>query len=109
MAISTRSSFIDVEMSSPSTLAWSASRGQRGEVINVCTGEGTQLGDVLSRLIRIAGVPVEIRQDPARRKPGEVQSHVGNPAKLRRLVSAASLTPLEVTLARIYRRVVGAP
>lgn len=79
-----------------------------GEVINVCTGEGTQLGDVLSRLIRIAGVPIEIRQDPARRKPGDVRSHIGNPTKLRRLVGAVPLTPLEVTLARIYRSVVDA-
>jgi hypothetical protein len=66
------------------------------------------MGDVLSRLIRIAGVPIEVREDPARRKPDDVRSHVGNPAKLRRLVGAISLTPLEVTLARVYGSAVGA-
>jgi GDP-4-dehydro-6-deoxy-D-mannose reductase len=80
-----------------------------GEVINVCTGQGTQMGEILSRLIRIAGVPIEIRRDPARAKPDDVRSHVGNPTKLRRLLNPVSLTPLDVTLARIYRSVVAAP
>ena len=80
-----------------------------GEVINVCTGRGTAMREVLARLVAIAGVQIEVRQHSGLGKPEGVQHHVGDPAKLERLVGEVSLMPLEASLDRIYRSAVGAP
>jgi GDP-4-dehydro-6-deoxy-D-mannose reductase len=52
-------------------------------VYNVCTGRGVRLGDLLSRLVALAGVEVEIRQDPGRFRPADIPVLVGDPSRLR--------------------------
>ena len=62
-------------------------------VYNVCTGRGVRLGDLLRRLVALAGVEVEIRQDPGRFRPADIPVLVGDPSRLRqqRLASAVAL------------------
>jgi GDP-4-dehydro-6-deoxy-D-mannose reductase len=60
-----------------------ARHGERGEIYNVCSGAAVTIRDVLGELIRIAGVPVEVREDPQRLRRVETPLSVGSPEKLR--------------------------
>jgi GDP-4-dehydro-6-deoxy-D-mannose reductase len=73
-------------------------QGEAGEVYNVCRGEGVRLRDVLQTLIRLAGVRVELVQDPARLRPSDAPILVGDPGKLRRATGWEPRLPLETTL-----------
>jgi GDP-4-dehydro-6-deoxy-D-mannose reductase len=67
-----------------------ADRGVDGEIYNVCSGRPVALKDVLRRLITIAGVPVDVREEAARMRPSDVPVSYGDPSKLR---GAAGWTP----------------
>lgn len=83
--------------------------GASGQVVNVCTGRGTQTGELLSCLVKLAGMPIEIRPDPARLKEHDVPVYVGDPTKLRRILGDTSFTPLAVTLENIHRNALEHP
>ena len=95
--------FIDVE--DAVAIYWRLLRepAARGQVVNVCTGRGTRVGDLLASLIRLSGATIEVRVDPARLKRDDVPAHVGSVAKLTGLLGEISFTPLDVTLEKIYR------
>ena len=57
--------------------------GRLDGVYNVCSGRGVRLGDVLRQLVALAGVDVEIRQDPGRVRPSDIPVLVGDPSRLR--------------------------
>ena len=44
--------------------------GEAGEIYNVCSGTATPMREILRRLIEIARVPVEVRDDPGAHAPG---------------------------------------
>lgn len=46
-------------------------RGVPGAVYNVCSGSARSMRDVLAELLALARVPVEVRVDPARLRPGD--------------------------------------
>jgi GDP-4-dehydro-6-deoxy-D-mannose reductase len=75
--------------------------GHPGMAYNVCRGEAVLISDVLRRLMRIAGVDVPVWEDPARARPAEVPTHVGNPARLRSLTGWEPEIPLDQTLADV--------
>ena len=63
-------------------------RGTRGAarpdtVYNVCSGHGVRVGDVMRRLIALAGVEVEVRQDPSRVRPSDIPVLIGDNRRLR--------------------------
>ncbi len=58
-------------------------KGRRAEVYNLCTGVDRRIGDILDELIQLAGVDVEIQQDPARLRPSDVPTLRGSAAKFR--------------------------
>ncbi|HEY8207186.1 MAG TPA: GDP-mannose 4,6-dehydratase [Myxococcaceae bacterium] len=57
-------------------------KGRPGEVYNVCSGEGRSIRALLDEMIAIAGVTAKVEVDPARVRPVDLPSLVGNPAKL---------------------------
>jgi GDP-4-dehydro-6-deoxy-D-mannose reductase len=67
-------------------------------VYNVCTGRGVRLGDLLGRLVALAGVEVEIRQDPGRFRPADIPVLVGDPSRLRRATGWEPRLALDRTL-----------
>jgi GDP-4-dehydro-6-deoxy-D-mannose reductase len=67
-------------------------------VYNVCTGRGVRLGDLLSRLVALAGVEVEIRQDPGRFRPADIPVLVGDSSRLRAATGWEPRIPLDRTL-----------
>lgn len=79
-----------------------AERGERGEAYNVCSGRATPIREVLRLLIGRAGLPVEIRQDPARMRPSDNPLIVGNPAKLSARTGWTPRYGLEESLRAVY-------
>jgi GDP-4-dehydro-6-deoxy-D-mannose reductase len=73
--------FLDVRDVLASYLAL-LQRGKAGEIYNVCSGVERRLGDVLSDLIRLSGVPLVPTIDPALLRPVDLPRMVGSPSKL---------------------------
>ena len=67
-------------------------------VYNVCTGRGVRLGDLVKRLVALAGVEVEIRPDPGRIRPADIPVLVGDPSRLRAATGWEPRIPLDRTL-----------
>ena len=59
-----------------------AEKGQAGEVYNICSGTTHKVKEVLDKLIGMAKVKVEIRQDPSRMRPSDTPVICGNHDKL---------------------------
>ena len=77
-------------------------RGAAGEIYNVCSGTATPMREILRRLIELAHVPVEVRDDPARMRPADVPVSVGDAAKLRAATGWAPRIPLVAALRAVY-------
>lgn len=70
-----------------------------GTILNIASGVGRRVGDVLAELIALSGVAAEIRTDHARLRPTDIASAVGDPARARAALDWAPLVPWERTLA----------
>lgn len=55
--------------------------GVRGEVYNLCRGEGVNLRDLVAELVAMAKAEVRIEVDPARLRPADMPWLVGDPAR----------------------------
>lgn len=74
-----------------------------GTVVNICSGKGILIKEMLSKLIAISGVAVEVTQDPSLLKPVDVPVHFGSNEKLQKLIGFVPNLNLEVTLNDILR------
>ncbi len=79
--LNARRDFLDVRDVVEAYIAL-AERGESGEIYNVCSGTPVAMQEVLRRLILLARVPVEVREDPARLRPSDVPLAYGDNAKL---------------------------
>ncbi len=59
-------------------------RGRRGDVYNLCRGEGVRLRDVVATLAGLARVEVRVEVDPARLRPADMPWLVGDPSRAER-------------------------
>lgn len=75
--------------------------GEPGQPYNICRGEAVAVSSVLERLMRLAGVDVPVRPDPARYRPADVPEHVGDPRRLKALTGWQPEVPLDQTLADV--------
>ncbi|HTA37860.1 MAG TPA: GDP-mannose 4,6-dehydratase [Candidatus Acidoferrales bacterium] len=83
-----------------------AQRGERGEVYNVCSGNPVKIREILGELIRIAHVPVEVREDPSRMRPLDTPLFVGDNRKLRDATGWTPEVPLRHSLRDVYESAV---
>ncbi len=72
--------------------------GVPGEVYNVASGRMWRIGDALDHLLTLSKVRVEVRQDPARLRPSDVQLLQGDAHKLHEATSWSPSIPFEDTL-----------
>jgi GDP-4-dehydro-6-deoxy-D-mannose reductase len=72
--------------------------GAPGAVYNVCSGRGVRVGDLLRRMIALARVEVDVRQDPDRFRPSDIPVLVGDPGRLRAATGWEPRIDLERTL-----------
>lgn len=59
-----------------------AESGSPGEAYNVCSGKAVRMADVLEGFRRLANCPIPTEQDPARMRPSEVPTVVGDNDKI---------------------------
>ena len=59
-----------------------AEKGHKGEVYNISSGVTHKAQEVLDKLVSMAKVPIEVRQDPARMRPSDTPVVCGNHDKL---------------------------
>jgi GDP-4-dehydro-6-deoxy-D-mannose reductase len=79
-----------------------AQHGTGGEVYNICSGTATSIREILAELIRIAHVPVEVREDPQRMRPSDVPLLYGDNTKLRAATGWSQHISLRRSLQDIY-------
>lgn len=60
-----------------------AERGAAGEVYNIASGRGTEIGELASRILAIAGADATLESDPSLVRPVDVPILVGDPSRLR--------------------------
>jgi GDP-4-dehydro-6-deoxy-D-mannose reductase len=79
-----------------------AERGTSGEVYNIASGTPVAVKEILRRLITIARVPVEVREDPSRMRPSDVPLLYGSSAKLRAATGWEPRVSLDASLRDVY-------
>ena len=72
-------------------------KGELGEVYNLCSGKGRDMGDILTKLISISGKEINYRVIPEKMRPYDDPIYVGDNSKLRSLGWELQI-PMEKTL-----------
>lgn len=79
-------------------------RGESGEVYNICSGKNYQMRDVLNTLISISGKKsVELQQDPKRMRPSDLMVLLGDATKFRVVSGWEPKIPFEQTMKDLYK------
>lgn len=99
--LSARRDFLDVRDVVAAYVAL-AEHGVPGAAYNVCSGGAVSIQQLLGELIRIARVPVEVREDPKRMRPSDVPLLYGSNAKLTSATGWQPRIPLQRSLQDVY-------
>ena len=75
-----------------------AERGEPGEVYNLSSGQGHTIRALLDTLIALSGLEVEVKVDPQRLRPSDVEILIGDSTKFRERTGWVPTIPLETTL-----------
>lgn len=74
-------------------------RGEPGEVYNLCSGHGWSIQEILDFFLAASHVPsIAVREDPARLRPSDVPTLIGDGAKVARAVGWQPQIPFKQTL-----------
>lgn len=76
--------------------------GVRSEIVNLCSGRGVALLEVIDTMNHLAGYEIEVRVNPDLVRANEVPRLVGSDTKLRSLVQLPPPRPFPETLRRMY-------
>ncbi len=68
------------------------------QVVNLCSGRGIALGEIVAQLQRITGHTIAVEVNPAFVRPNEIKRLVGSPRRLHALVGDVPDLPFEQTL-----------
>lgn len=80
-------------------------RGVPGQIYNICSGQERSIRQLISELGEIAGLGIEIIQDPAKMRRAEQQRMVANARKIQRDTGWTPTIPIHQTLENIFREV----
>lgn len=69
-----------------------------GEVYNICSGKAITIESMLSLLLSISDTKIEVKQDPARMRPSDVEILLGDCKKFRKETGWEPEIPFEKTL-----------
>jgi GDP-4-dehydro-6-deoxy-D-mannose reductase len=73
-------------------------RCEPGEVYNICSGRGYTIRNVLDILLSLTATRVEVREDPDRLRPSDVEILLGDCTRFQRATGWQPTIPFEVTL-----------
>lgn len=76
--------------------------GTPGETYNICSGTAHTIRELVEFLIRVSGLPLEIRHDPSRARAVDIPMLIGSPEKINRLTGWKPLISLEDSLTDVY-------
>jgi nucleoside-diphosphate-sugar epimerase len=76
--------------------------GVVGETVNICSGEGRSLGEIIQRMNQIAGYTIEVQVNPAFVRANEIHRLIGDNHKLRRLVGELPEYSIDDLLMSLY-------
>jgi len=71
-------------------------------IVNICSGEATELSELVHILIRASGRDVRIETQPERLRPGELKTVIGNPSRLVSLGAVLPRTDCADIVARLW-------
>lgn len=74
----------------------------RAETVNLCSGQGVALGEIVERMNRIAGHALKVKVNPAFVRANEVRRLIGDNAKLRRLIGPLPIFGIDDILSNLY-------
>lgn len=74
-----------------------------GETVNICSGAGVALGEIIERMNRIAGYAIAVKVNPAFVRANEVRRLIGDNHKLRRLVGELPGYSIDDLLTNLYQ------
>ncbi len=80
-----------------------ASRGNAGEVYNICSGKARTIRDLVDYIIGISGFPIDTRIDPALERANDIPLLVGSPEKMAALTGWKPIISIEDSLRDLYR------
>lgn len=72
-----------------------------GAILNIASGKGRRVGDLLDILLSFSRVDIKIEQDSARMRPSDLPHVVGNPEQAWQLLGWQSKYAIEQTLADV--------
>lgn len=75
-----------------------ATKGEPGEVYNICSGKAVKIRWVLETLLSFSKVKVKVEQDPARMRPSDVPILLGDWSKFKKQTGWKPTIKLEKTL-----------
>ncbi len=75
-----------------------ATKGKPGEAYNIASGKAITIRELLDRLIALTGVEVEIKEDPDRMRPSDVEILIGDSSKFRADTGWEPQIPFDQTL-----------
>lgn len=73
--------------------------GEPGEVYNISSGRPCSIASIVERLVAMARIPLDVRQDPARMRPADTPVIYGDASKLMERTGWRPTIPIEQTLA----------
>ncbi len=73
-----------------------------GETVNVCSGVGVALGDIIAKMNALAGYTIEVRVNPELVRSNEIPRLIGDKRKLQRLVGTLPNYSLDELLGSMY-------
>jgi GDP-4-dehydro-6-deoxy-D-mannose reductase len=100
--------FLDVRDAAAAYLAI-LDHGDAGEAYNISSGTAVPIEEILRRLVTIARIGVEIREDPERMRPSEIPINLGSSAKLRDLSGWSPQIDLGRSLRDVYETALAQP
>jgi len=78
--------------------AFALDKGTPGEVYNISSGTGIKIKDLLAKLIELTKVDIEIKQDPNRLRPSDVELLTGSAEKFKKATGWKPEIPFDKTL-----------
>jgi GDP-4-dehydro-6-deoxy-D-mannose reductase len=76
----------------------SLEKGEMGEVYNICSGKGHKIKDMLNLLLSLTKHKIEVKPDPKRMRPSDVELLVGDSTNFQKQTGWKPTIPFEKTM-----------
>lgn len=77
---------------------FAATKGEPGDVYNICSGKGYKIREILDMLLSLSKVKVKVEVDPERLRPSDVPVLIGDNSKFREKTGWSPQIPFEKTV-----------